>query len=64
MGTALTVRDLVGERMIFQREQAVGLSASAYLMAKICVYTAAAVIQSAILVTIVVNGKGGPTRAL
>src|SRR5271155_4596656 len=34
LGTALTVRDLVGERMIFQRERAVGLSASAYLMAK------------------------------
>ena len=31
-------------------------------MAKICVYTAAAVIQSAILVTIVVKGKGGPTQ--
>jgi ABC-type multidrug transport system ATPase subunit len=62
MGTALTIRDLIGERTIFRREQAVGLSATAYLLAKICVYTAAAVIQSAILVTIVVNGKGGPTR--
>ena len=28
MGTALTIRDLVGERAIFRREQAVGLSAS------------------------------------
>jgi hypothetical protein len=62
MGTALAIRDLIGERTIFHREQAVGLSATAYLLAKICVYTAAAVIQSAILVTIVVNGKGGPTR--
>ncbi len=62
MGTALTIRDLIGERTIFRREQAVGLSATAYLLAKICVYTAAAVIQSAILVTIVVYGKGGPTR--
>ena len=62
MGTALTIRDLIGERTIFRREQAVGLSATAYLLAKICVYTAAAVIQSAILVTIVVNGKGGPTQ--
>ena len=35
LGTALTVRDLVGERMIFQRERAVGLSASAYLIAKV-----------------------------
>ncbi len=62
MGTALTVRDLIGERAIFRREQAVGLSATAYLLAKICVYTAAAVIQTAILVTIVVHGKGGPTQ--
>ena len=35
MGTALTIRDLVGERAIFQREQAVGLSTTAYLLAKI-----------------------------
>src|SRR5271167_2156617 len=42
LGTALTVRDLVGERMIFQRERAVGLSASAYLMAKVVVYSTAA----------------------
>ncbi|BDN81096.1 hypothetical protein NJB1907Z4_C13110 [Mycobacterium pseudoshottsii] len=26
MGTALTIRDLIGERAIFRREQAVGLS--------------------------------------
>ncbi|WP_038858523.1 hypothetical protein, partial [Mycobacterium avium] len=31
MGTALTIRDLVGERAIFQREQAVGLSTTPYL---------------------------------
>ena len=62
MGTALTIRDLIGERAIFRREQAVGLSTTAYLLAKIWVYSAAAVIQSAILVTIVVNGKGGPTQ--
>ena len=35
MGTALTIRDLIGERPIFQREQAVGLSTTAYLLAKI-----------------------------
>jgi ABC-type multidrug transport system ATPase subunit len=60
MGTALTIRDLVGERTIFRREQAVGLSATAYLLAKIavCAMTAA---QTAILTTIVVVGKGAPT---
>ena len=38
MGTALTVRDLIGERAIFRREQAVGLSTTAYLLAKVGVY--------------------------
>jgi len=62
MGTALTIRDLVGERPIFRREQAAGLSASAYLLAKIGVYGAAATVQTAIVAAIVLVGKGGPTR--
>ena len=62
MGTALTIRDLVGERNIFRREQAVGLSATAYLLAKIVVYCVTAAAQTAILTTIVVVGKGAPTR--
>jgi ABC-type multidrug transport system ATPase subunit len=62
MGTALTIRDLIGERAIFRREQAVGLSTTAYLLAKIWVYSTAAIIQSAILVAIVMYGKGGPTQ--
>jgi hypothetical protein len=62
MGTALTIRDLVGERLIFQRERAVGLAASAYLTAKVVVYSAAALIQTAILVAITVIGRGAPTH--
>jgi ABC transport system ATP-binding/permease protein len=62
MGTALTIRDLIGERAIFLREQAVGLSTSAYLLAKVCVYTVFAVIQSAIVSIITVLGKGAPTQ--
>lgn len=62
MGTALTIRDLIGERAIFLREQAVGLSTSAYLLAKVCVYTVFAVVQSAIVTVITLIGKGGPTR--
>ena len=67
MGTTLTVRDLVGERAVFRREQAAGLSASAYLLAKTIVFSAVAVIQSAILVLIVTApaiGKLGPSRAV
>ncbi|WP_029114309.1 ATP-binding cassette domain-containing protein [Mycobacterium sp. URHB0044] len=63
MGTALTVRALVNERAIFRREQAVGLSASAYLAAKIAVFGAIAVVQSAVLVGIVTIGKGAPGGA-
>jgi ABC transport system ATP-binding/permease protein len=62
MGTALTIRDLIGERAIFLREQAVGLSTSAYLLAKVFVYTVFAVIQSAIVTVIAIAGKGGPTQ--
>ena len=62
MGTALTIRDLIGERAIFLREQAVGLSTSAYLLAKVCVYTVFAIAQSAIVTAITLLGKGGPTQ--
>jgi ABC-type multidrug transport system ATPase subunit len=62
LGTALTVRDLVGERMIFQRERAVGLSASAYLMAKVAVYSTAALIGTAVMVAIMTIGKGAPSH--
>ncbi|WP_102418673.1 ATP-binding cassette domain-containing protein [Mycobacterium sp. 4858] len=62
MGTALTIRDLIGERPIFRREQAVGLSTTAYLLAKIAVFCVFAVVQAAIATAIVVVGKGTPTR--
>jgi ABC-type transport system involved in multi-copper enzyme maturation permease subunit len=62
MGTALTLRDLIGERPIFRREQAVGLSTGAYLGAKIAVFCAFGAIQAVIATTIVILGKGAPTR--
>ncbi len=62
MGTALTIRDLIGERPIFCREQAVGLSTWAYLGAKITVFCAFAVMQAAIATSIAVVGKGAPTQ--
>lgn len=62
MGTALTIRDLIGERPIFKREQAVGLSTVAYLLAKVTVFCAFATAQGAIATFIVILGKGGPTQ--
>jgi ABC-type multidrug transport system ATPase subunit len=61
MGTALTIRDLVGERPIFRREQAVGLSTTAYLGAKVAVFCVFAIVQSVIATTITILGKGAPT---
>lgn len=60
MGCSLTIRDLVGERMVYQRERAAGLLPSAYLTAKIVVFCAAAIVQSVIMVLIVFVGKGFP----
>ncbi|KXF57017.1 ABC transporter [Rhodococcus sp. SC4] len=62
MGCSLTIRDLVGERMIYHRERAAGLLPSAYLTAKIVVFCAAAIVQSVIMVTIMFVGKGFPGR--
>ena len=61
MGTALTIRDLIGERPIFRREQAVGLSTTAYLLAKVFVFFVFATTQAAIATVIVRLGKGAPT---
>jgi ABC transport system ATP-binding/permease protein len=60
MGTALTVRDLIGERPIFLREQAVGLSTTAYLLAKVCIYSVFAIVQSGIVTAITLIGVGLP----
>ena len=62
IGTALTIRDLVGERRIFERERSVGLSASAYLLAKIIVFGVVAAVLAAILTAIVVAVKGAPAH--
>jgi ABC transport system ATP-binding/permease protein len=61
MGVALTIRDLIGERPIFKREQAVGLSTTAYLLAKVSVFCAFAVAQALVATLIVRFGKGAPT---
>lgn len=62
LGTALTIRELVGERRVFRREQAVGLSTSAYLAAKIVFSSVAAAALTAIVFAIVIAQKGGPVR--
>jgi ABC-type multidrug transport system ATPase subunit len=63
MGTAISLRDLIEERIIFLREQAVGLSMSAYLAAKIAVYALVVSAQVVAMVVIVALGKAGPIRS-
>ncbi|OBJ06865.1 ABC transporter, partial [Mycobacterium sp. 1482292.6] len=63
IGTALTIRALVGEHRVFRREQEVGLTAPAYLTAKITVYGLAAALWTAVVFAIVIAVKGGPGRS-
>jgi ABC transport system ATP-binding/permease protein len=62
MGTALGIRDLFGEQRIFRREQAHGLSASAYLAGKIIVYSLTAIVQTAVITIVATVGTGAPTH--
>ncbi|MER5728759.1 FHA domain-containing protein [Streptomyces sp. NPDC002138] len=48
-GAANAVRELVKERVIYQRERAVGLSRSAYLMSKVTVLGAITIAQAVVL---------------
>ncbi|MFD3651916.1 FHA domain-containing protein [Streptomyces sp. NPDC058620] len=63
-GAANAVRELVKERVIYQRERAVGLSRSAYLMSKVVVLGAITVLQAVVLtlvglVGVDLNAPGG-----
>lgn len=64
MGMALSARDLVSERAIFRRENAVGLRPGPYLLAKSIVCTGVCLIQSAVMTGIVLLGKPAPENHL
>ncbi|MGR8012024.1 FHA domain-containing protein [Streptomyces hypolithicus] len=55
-GAANAVRELVKERVIYQRERAVGLSRSAYLMSKVVVLGTITVLQSVVLTLVALVG--------
>ncbi|WP_280702166.1 FHA domain-containing protein [Kitasatospora sp. GP82] len=55
-GAANAVRELVKERVIYQRERAVGLSRSAYLCSKIVVLGTVTVLQSVVLTLVALTG--------
>ena len=62
MGTALGIRDLFSEQRIFRREQAHGLSASAFLAGKAIVYSLTAIVQAAAITIVATAGKGAPSH--
>ncbi|MGE2729882.1 ABC transporter ATP-binding protein/permease [Mycolicibacterium vaccae] len=63
LGIALTVREIVAEKAIFRREQAVGLSATAYLIGKIVVAAGFVSAQTAVVLGMALFGKGRPATA-
>ncbi|MGY0235796.1 ATP-binding cassette domain-containing protein [Longispora urticae] len=63
-GLAGGVRELVGERAIYRRERAVGLSPGAYLASKLLVFTVVTAVQSALFVFLGLLGRPGGRDAL
>jgi hypothetical protein len=59
MGTAIAIRELVGERPIFRREYAVGLSPGIYFLSKVLVLGAAAFVQGLAVTFIATVGLPG-----
>jgi ABC-type multidrug transport system ATPase subunit/pSer/pThr/pTyr-binding forkhead associated (FHA) protein len=62
LGASNSVREIVKERPILQRERATGLSASAYVLSKALVLGVLTVLQALLLVVIGVARQGGPAH--
>ncbi|MEV8563992.1 FHA domain-containing protein [Streptomyces sp. NPDC051322] len=63
-GAANSVRELIKERVIYERERATGLSRSAYLMSKVIVLGLITVVQGAIIGGIGFGLKKAPAEGL
>jgi ABC-type multidrug transport system ATPase subunit len=59
-GTALSIREFIKERDIYERERMAGLSASAYLFSKVIVLSLIAVMQSALVTLVGLAGQKVP----
>lgn len=64
MGATLSIRELVGERPIYQRELAVGLSPWAYLLSKVLVLGLSVAVQCSLFTMLALLGQPGPDQAL
>ncbi|MFJ9960554.1 ABC transporter ATP-binding protein/permease [Streptomyces avermitilis] len=63
-GAANSVRELIKERVIYERERATGLSRSAYLMSKVIVLGAITVLQGAMVGAIGFSSREIPEKGL
>ncbi|MGW7046434.1 FHA domain-containing protein [Streptomyces avermitilis] len=63
-GAANSVRELIKERVIYERERATGLSRSAYLMSKVIVLGAITVLQGAMVGAIGFSSREIPDKGL
>ena len=63
-GAANSVRELIKERVIYERERATGLSRSAYLMSKVIVLGTVTVLQGALVGAIGFSSRTIPDKAL
>lgn len=64
VGSAASVREIVKERPIFQRERAIGLSWQAYLASKAMVLAVVAGVQAILLTLLGAAGHPGPDRGV
>jgi ABC-type multidrug transport system ATPase subunit/pSer/pThr/pTyr-binding forkhead associated (FHA) protein len=64
MGASVSIRDLVGERPIYLRERAVGLSISAYLGSKLLVFGLFSWFMAGILTYVTLLAKPEPIQAV
>ncbi|GHF72134.1 ABC transporter ATP-binding protein [Streptomyces mashuensis] len=63
-GSANSVRELIKERVIYERERATGLSRSAYLMSKVIVLGAITAVQGALICAIGFSARKLPDQGL
>jgi ABC transport system ATP-binding/permease protein len=63
-GTALSIREFIKERDIYERERMAGLSATAYLLSKVLVLTLVSVLQTLLVVAVGLIGVKVPSKGV
>ena len=64
LGANNAIREIARERALFERERAVGLSTSAYVLSKAIVLGAITTAQALVMVPIALSRQGGPADAV